>query len=86
MPCSSRLKADAKVDRVTADTHQDAAAKQADARNDANADKRDADFQIWREGTFGSQCQSGRVVEPRRECLGRSRRLGRSGLQHFVRL
>jgi hypothetical protein len=39
-------KADAKVDRVTADTHQDAATKQADARNEANADKRDADFKV----------------------------------------
>jgi hypothetical protein len=41
-----RAKADAKVDRVTTDTHQDAATKQADARNDANADKRDADFKV----------------------------------------
>jgi hypothetical protein len=39
-------KADAKVDRVTADTHQDAATKQANARNEANADKRDADFKV----------------------------------------
>jgi len=41
-----KAKADAKVDRVTADTHQDAATKQADARNAANADKRDADFKV----------------------------------------
>ncbi len=41
-----KAQADAKVDRVTADTHQDAATKQADARNDANADKRDADYKV----------------------------------------
>ena len=39
-------KADAKVDRVTADTRKDAATKQADARNDANADKREAEFKV----------------------------------------
>ena len=39
-------KANAKVDRVAADTTQDAAAKQADARKDANADKRDADYKV----------------------------------------
>lgn len=39
-------KADAKVDRVAADTSQDAAAKQADARKDANADKRDAEYAV----------------------------------------
>ena len=41
-----RAKADAKVDRVAADTRQDAATKQADARKDANADKRDADYKV----------------------------------------
>jgi hypothetical protein len=41
-----KAKADAKVDRVTSDTHQDAATKQADARNAANADKRDADYKV----------------------------------------
>jgi hypothetical protein len=41
-----KAKADAKVDRVTADTRQDAAAKQADARKDATADKRDADYKV----------------------------------------
>jgi hypothetical protein len=41
-----KAKADAKVDRVTADTHQDAATKQADARKEANADKRDAEYKI----------------------------------------
>lgn len=39
-------KADAKVDRVTADTRHDAATKQADARKDAHADKRDADYEV----------------------------------------
>jgi len=39
-------KADAKVDRVTVDTRQDAATKQADARNEANADKRDAEYKV----------------------------------------
>jgi len=37
-------KADAKVDRVAADTRQDAAVKQADARSEAIVDKRDADY------------------------------------------
>jgi hypothetical protein len=39
-------KANAKVDRVAADTRHDAAMKQADARKDANADKRDADYKV----------------------------------------
>ncbi len=39
-------KANAKVDRVAADTSQDAAAKQAEARKDANADKRDAEYKV----------------------------------------
>jgi hypothetical protein len=39
-------KADAKVDRVTADTRQDAATQQAAARTEANADKRDADYKV----------------------------------------
>jgi phosphate-selective porin len=39
-------KADAKVDRVTADTRRDAAVKQADAKKDANADKRDAEYKV----------------------------------------
>jgi hypothetical protein len=41
-----KAKADAKVDRITADTLQDAAAKQADARKEASADKRDADYKV----------------------------------------
>ena len=39
-------KADAKVDRVVADTRQDAAVKQTDARKEATADKRDADYKV----------------------------------------
>lgn len=41
-----KAKADAKVDRVAADTRQDAATKQADAVKDANADKRAADYKV----------------------------------------
>jgi hypothetical protein len=41
-----KVKADAKVDRVTADTQQDAATKQADARKDAIADKRAAEYKV----------------------------------------
>jgi hypothetical protein len=39
-------KADAKVDRVVADTRQDAAVKQSDARKEASADKLDADYKV----------------------------------------
>ena len=39
-------KADAKVDRVAADTRHDAATKQADAREEANAEKRDAEYKV----------------------------------------
>jgi hypothetical protein len=39
-------KANAKVDRVAADTNKDAATKQAEARTDANADKRDAEYKV----------------------------------------
>jgi hypothetical protein len=41
-----RGRADAKVDRVTADTRQGAAVKQAEAKKDANADKRDAEYKV----------------------------------------
>jgi hypothetical protein len=41
-----KAKADAKVDRVTADTQQGAETKQADARKEANADKRNADYKV----------------------------------------
>ena len=39
-------KANARVDRVTSDTRQEAATKQAEARKDANADKRDAEYKV----------------------------------------
>jgi hypothetical protein len=41
-----KAKADAKVDRVAADTRQDAATKQAEARKEATADKRDAEYKV----------------------------------------
>jgi hypothetical protein len=39
-------KANAKVDRVAADTRHEAATKQAEARKDANADMRDAEYKV----------------------------------------
>ena len=42
----TKAKADAKVDRVTADTSQDAANKQADVRKEASNEKRDADYRV----------------------------------------
>jgi hypothetical protein len=39
-------KADAKVDRVVADTRVDASAKRTEAREEASADKRNADFKV----------------------------------------
>jgi hypothetical protein len=39
-------KANAKVDRVAADTNKEAATKQADARKEANTDKRDAEYKV----------------------------------------
>ena len=41
-----KAKADAKVDRVAADTRQDAATKQADAAKQATTDKRDAEYKV----------------------------------------
>ena len=41
-----KSKADAKVDRVVMDTRHDAATKQAEARKDANEDKRDAEYKV----------------------------------------
>ena len=41
-----KAKADAKVDRVAADTQQDSMAKQAEARQQAAQDKRDADYKV----------------------------------------
>ena len=39
-------KADAKVDRVAVDTRKEAATKQAEARDDANQEKRDAEYKV----------------------------------------
>jgi hypothetical protein len=39
-------KANAKVDRVAADTSHEAATKQAEARKDASAEKRDAEYKV----------------------------------------
>jgi hypothetical protein len=41
-----KAKADAKVDRVAADTRKDSADKTADARREAATDKRDADYKV----------------------------------------
>ena len=41
-----KAKADAKVDRVAADTRKDSAEKTTDARREAAADKRDADYKV----------------------------------------
>jgi hypothetical protein len=41
-----KARADAKVDRVMAETQQDAATKQAEARKEGNADKRAADYKV----------------------------------------
>jgi len=39
-------KANAKVDRVASDTNKEAATKQAEARKDATADKREAEYKV----------------------------------------
>jgi hypothetical protein len=41
-----KAKAHAKLDRVVIDTQKDAATKQAEARKEANADKRDAEYKV----------------------------------------
>ena len=62
-----RAKADARVDRVTSDTRDDAAARQFDARSHANTDKRDADFDVAIE-----QCRA--LAAPTRDsCVGRAK-------------
>ena len=42
----TKAKADAKVDRVAADTRQDSTMKQAEARHEASDAKRDADYKV----------------------------------------
>lgn len=64
-----KSKADAKVDRVAAETRHDAETKQADARNQANKDKRDAEFKVAIEkcdalaGPAKDTCISGAKVQ-----------------------
>ena len=60
----TKAKADAKVDRVAADSKEEAAMKEADARSKAAADKRDADYKVATEkcdalsGSAKSTCVS----------------------------
>ena len=62
-------KADAKVDRVTADTRKDTATKQTEARNEANADVREAEYKVAIEkcdalaGPTKDSCISGAKVQ-----------------------
>ena len=64
-----KAKADAKVDRVAAETRLDADTKQADARNEATKNKRDADYKVAIEkcdalaGTAKDSCVSGAKVQ-----------------------
>jgi hypothetical protein len=60
-----KAKADAKVDRVAAETRRAADTKQADSRNEATKNKRDADYKVAIEkcdalaGTAKDSCVSG---------------------------
>ena len=62
-------KADAKVDRVAADTRQEGAAKRTEAREEANTEKRDAEFKVAIEkcdalaGPAKDSCVSGTKVQ-----------------------
>jgi hypothetical protein len=64
-----KAKADAKVDRVAAETRHDAETKQADARNEAIKDKRDAEYKVAIEkcdalaGPAKDTCVSGAKVQ-----------------------
>jgi hypothetical protein len=64
-----KAKADAKVDRVAAETRLDADTRQADARNEATKNKRDADYRVAIEkcdalaGTAKDSCVSGAKVQ-----------------------
>jgi hypothetical protein len=64
-----KAKADAKVDRVAAETRLDADTKQVDARNEATKNKRDADYKVAIEkcdalaGTAKDSCVSGAKVQ-----------------------
>ena len=62
-------KANAKVDRVAADTRQDAAVKQTEARKEASTDKRDADYKVAIE-----KCDA--LAGPAKEaCIGNAKAL-----------
>ncbi len=62
-------KSEAKVDRVTADTRNDTATKRSEARSEANADVRDADYKVAIEkcdalaGATKESCVSGAKVQ-----------------------
>jgi hypothetical protein len=62
-------KAEAKVDRVTADTRTESATKRMDAREEANTDIRDAEYQVAKEkcdalaGSAKESCVSGAKVQ-----------------------
>ena len=64
-----KAKADAKVDRVAAETRLDADTKQADARSEATKNKRDAEYKVAIEkcdalaGTAKDSCVSGAKVQ-----------------------
>jgi len=64
-----KAKADAKVDRVAAETRHDAETKQAAARNEATKNKRDAEYKVAIEkcdalaGTAKDTCVSGAKVQ-----------------------
>jgi hypothetical protein len=64
-----KAKAHANVDRVVTDTQKDAATKQADARKEANEDKRDAEYKVAiakcdaLEGPAKSACVSSAKVQ-----------------------
>jgi hypothetical protein len=64
-----KAKADAKVDRVAAETRRDAEAKQVEARNEATKNKRDADYKVAIEkcdalaGTAKDTCVTGAKVQ-----------------------
>lgn len=64
-----KSKADAKVDRVSAETRRDAETKQVEARNEATKDKREADYKVAIEkcdalaGTAKDSCVSGAKVQ-----------------------
>jgi len=65
-------KANAKVDRVAADTNKEAATKQAEARKDAGADKREAEYKVAIE-----KCDALAVPQRMRASAARSPQYGK---------